>query len=128
MPGPRAGERDFPGRPELRRRRSTDEIQVPSTDVTAGSCCGQKKLRAGQRPAVHFAGVTVFSVTGTQVRAVDVSVERRAPAARITRAPAARITVTMSPSRRRRDRCGRTSGARDGADWCRPPGNEHYVE
>ena len=48
------------------------------------TCCGPKKLRAGQGPAVHFAGVTVVSVTGTQVRAVDVSVARRAAAARIT--------------------------------------------
>ena len=25
---------------------------------TAGSCCGPKKLQAGQRPAAHYAGVT----------------------------------------------------------------------
>jgi hypothetical protein len=36
---------------------------------TAGSCCGPKKLQAGQWQAVHSAGVTVVSVT--QARAVD---------------------------------------------------------
>ena len=85
-----------------------------SSNLTAGSCCGPKKLRAGQGPAVHFAGVTVVSVT--QARAVDVSVAHRRE-----RAAAARITVAMSEA-------GSVRSHKRGAGWRRPPGNEYYVE
>ena len=32
--------------------------------LTAGSCCGPKKLQAGQRPAVHCAVINVWIVFG----------------------------------------------------------------
>ncbi len=89
----RAPARRLPARVVRRgpgRRRSGRFVQLRKEQfLSIGFNCrvllwAEKAARTGQGPAVHFAGVTDVSVTGTQVRAVDISVARRATAARIT--------------------------------------------
>ncbi len=79
-----AGRRRMPRSVPIQERTARLNAGRFPSESTAGSCCGPKKLLAGQGPAVHFAGVTIVSVTGTQVRDVHVSVARQAAAARIT--------------------------------------------